>query len=160
MDGSVLALIWNRRVLLVRKKCPSNSPWACDVALPGGRIKPGESIVDAALREAWEEAYIRPSLVKVDGILGVFKTMSGGVRVHVVLGRQRGPLDPRPWDREVDAVFWIHLDMIGSPSPVTHPVRGIVYGILLPGGLVLWGVTYRILKYIKDHYGLAGNAIQ
>ena len=37
------------------------------VALPGGRIDPGESAVEAALREAWEELGIPPDAVRVIG---------------------------------------------------------------------------------------------
>jgi len=152
MDGSVLALIWNRRVLLVRKKCPSNSPWACDVALPGGRIKPGESIVDAALREAWEEAWIHPRMVYVKGVMGPFYTLRRDAEVMVVLSYPRGPLDPMPRDEEVDAVFWIPISIAAGLEAVIHPVRGIVHGVALGRGLVLWGVTLRILKSLSRIY--------
>lgn len=148
VDASVLLLEWGGRVLVVRKRCPSPSPWACDTALPGGRLRRGEDPVHAALREAWEEAWVHPSTVEVKGIHGVFETATGWVRVAVVRGEVAGPLDPRPRDPEVDAVVWIPLSMVGDAGPVRHPVRGQVYGILLPGGLILWGVTYRILRSI------------
>ena len=145
-EAAVLLLKWSSRVLLVRKRCPSPSPWACDVALPGGRIRKGESIVETALREAWEEAWIHPQLVEVKGIRGPYETLRGGILVHVVEAEPKGPLDPTPRDEEVDAVFWLHLSHVKEPREVIHPVRGMVKGIKLPGGLILWGVTLRILQ--------------
>ncbi|MCE4601822.1 MAG: NUDIX domain-containing protein [Desulfurococcales archaeon] len=153
-QASVLLLEWGGHVLVVRKKCPSPSPWACDVALPGGRIKPGETPVEAALREAWEEAWVHPSSVDVSGILGPFQTMRGGIRIAVVTASACGPLDPAPRDPEVDAVLWIPLKSVDNSRPVRHPVRGKVQGILLPGGLVVWGVTYRILRTYRGLKGI------
>ena len=36
-----------------------------DVVFPGGRIEPGESPIDAAIREAWEEVALPPEFVEV-----------------------------------------------------------------------------------------------
>ncbi|RDB43349.1 NUDIX domain-containing protein [Halomonas sp. DQ26W] len=49
------ALLHVGRVLLVRRRY---SPNAGMLALPGGRIKPGESLMAAATRELWEETAI------------------------------------------------------------------------------------------------------
>ncbi|MEB3780305.1 MAG: NUDIX domain-containing protein [Desulfurococcales archaeon] len=153
VDAAVLALVSRQagRVLVVRKKCPSPSPWACDIALPGGRIKPGESPIETALREAWEEACIHPSTVDVRGVIGYEKTLSGGLEIAIVYGEPRGPIDPKPCDNEVDSVAWISLSILEEKARlVEHPVRGKVYGYHLPGNLILWGVTLRILKIIKQ----------
>ncbi len=150
--GAVLALVWGGKVLVVRKRCPSNSPWACDIALPGGRVRSGEEAVDAALREAWEEAWIHPGMVSVEDVIGPFYTLRRDAEVMVVLSSPRGPLDPMPRDEEVDAAFWIPIDIAGGGGPVRHPVRGMVHGVYLGRGLVLWGVTLRILKSLLHHY--------
>ncbi|MEB3788027.1 MAG: NUDIX domain-containing protein [Desulfurococcales archaeon] len=146
--ASVLALIAGSppRVLVVRKNCRLESPWRCDVALPGGRVKGGEGLIEAALREAWEEAFIHPCLVSPIAVTGPFPTMNGLAVVYAVVARPRGPLDPMPRDREVDFAGWVRLDAVASAGPVEHPARGVVYGVRLPGGLVLWGVTLRILS--------------
>ncbi len=146
--ASVLALIAGKppRVLVVRKNCRLDSPWRCDVALPGGRVKNGEGILGAALREAWEEAYVHPGMVSPVAVTGPFPTLNGMALVYAVVAKPRGPLDPVPRDREVDFAGWIRLDSVVRPGIVEHPARGPVYGVSLPGSLVLWGVTFRILS--------------
>ncbi|MEM0365738.1 MAG: NUDIX domain-containing protein [Acidilobaceae archaeon] len=154
IDSAVLALIWGEepRVLITRKSCSIPSFWSCDVALPGGSIESGEDPIDTALREAWEEAYVHPSMVYVIGDLGVESAARGYRRALIILGVPRGPIDPRPVSLEVDFVGWLPLSYVSStPYEVEHPRRGTVIGLKLPGDLILWGFTLRVLKKLVDH---------
>ncbi len=45
------------------------SGWIRDLGFTGGAVDPGESPVDAAVREAWEETGLH---VEITGIFGVF----------------------------------------------------------------------------------------
>src|SRR6185312_2351788 len=60
--------------------------------LPAGRVEPGESFFDAAVRETLEETGVA---VRLDGVIRVEHTPSpGGMRVRVVF--TGGPVDERP----------------------------------------------------------------
>jgi 8-oxo-dGTP pyrophosphatase MutT (NUDIX family) len=148
--ASVLVLLWGRppRVLVERKACNGQGYWRCDIALPGGHVKEGESPEQTALREAWEEAWVYPRAVEVLGALPETRTKFKETRIIPVLAKPRGPLCPMPRSEEVDQVFWLRLDEVKEDNrrKILHPARRIlVRGIVLPGGGVLWGATLRIL---------------
>jgi 8-oxo-dGTP pyrophosphatase MutT (NUDIX family) len=56
------------------------------VSLPGGRIDPGESVEEAALREAFEEVAVDPASVEVLGTLTPLPVAASGHRLHPVVG--------------------------------------------------------------------------
>lgn len=161
-DAAVLVLMWGwpPRVLMERKSCALPGRFSCDVAFPGGRIIGGESPAETALREAWEEAWIPPSYVKVAGSLGLFATRSEPViYTEAVLGHVVGPVDPMPRDPEVDAVFWVDVFHLPPPSTVVHRRRGPVYGIEISDGLVLWGMTLRIVEALRSRLGAQASQL-
>ena len=138
---------------MVRKNCLVSGRFSCDLAFPGGHIKKGETYVDAALREAWEEANVFPKFVKILGVMDVHETASKPiVKVLPVLGALNGPVEVKPKDSEVDYAIWIPLESIGDPKLVFHPIRGYVHGYMLPGNLVIWGLSYRIIGDLKNKF--------
>lgn len=151
-NASILILLYGDpiRMLMVRKNCSISGRFSCDLAFPGGRIKKNENPIETALREAWEEVWVFPKYVKLVGFLNIHETISKPViRVLPIVGFLEGPIDPMPRDPEIDQTIWIPLSMIGPPKNVYHPVRGYVKGVCLPGGLVVWGVSYRIIASLK-----------
>ncbi|MEB3845348.1 MAG: NUDIX domain-containing protein [Desulfurococcales archaeon] len=155
VETSVMALVWGEpvRVLLARKSCMLDSYWACDAVLPGGHVKGGESIVDAALREAWEEAWVHPSTVRVLGGLPVETTRIGGIRIAPIVAVVNGPVCARPVGGEIDRVFWEPVSIVYSSErgPTRHPRRNIIVdGVRLRSGAVLWGATLRILESLAE----------
>lgn len=90
-------------------------------ALPGGRIDPGESAVDAALRELDEELGLRGRPDDVLGELDDYPTRSGYVITPVVLWLGRtGPITPNP--AEVASVHRVPLPAVDvEPELVTIP---------------------------------------
>jgi ADP-ribose pyrophosphatase YjhB (NUDIX family) len=88
-------------------------------SIPGGRVEPGEQLVEACLREVLEETAVP---VMIDGILRIEHTPSGnGARVRVVFAAT--PRDDTPpksvADEESLQARWLTLDEIG-----TLPLRG------------------------------------
>ncbi|MEB2836462.1 MAG: CoA pyrophosphatase [Desulfurococcales archaeon] len=150
-EAAVLVLLSPEgHVLLERKSCSQDSPWACDVALPGGHIRPGEDSIAAALREAWEEAWVNPAYVRVLCLGPLHATSRGSVIVRPVVAVTRGPLCVRPNSSEVDAVFWTPLEAVAGvrPARLLHPRGFEVVGVELERELVVWGLTLRILRWL------------
>lgn len=91
-------------------------------ALPGGRLEPGESVVEAALRETHEEVGLDLAPDQVLGLLDDYETRSGFVMTPVVVWGGVGEVQPSPG--EVMAVFRIGLHQLqrsDSPRFTTIP---------------------------------------
>lgn len=123
---------------------------AGEIALPGGRVNPGEGMVEAALREAEEEVGLPPSAVEVVGWLEpVVGRTSGSVALPVVgLLAERPDLTPDPL--EVAAVFDVAVaDLLAEGVyreerwDVPVPDRPIHF-FELPD-VTVWGMTARVL---------------
>lgn len=54
------------------------------VAFPGGRLDPGEDVVQAALREAWEEVGLEAPFVEPIGLSSRYETVTGYMVTPVV----------------------------------------------------------------------------
>lgn len=83
-------------------------------ALPGGRLEPGEGVVEAALRETHEEVGVDLGADRVLGLLDDYETRSGFVMTPVVIWG--GGVELRPDPDEVMAVFRIGLHQLQRPD--------------------------------------------
>ncbi len=149
------------RVVLIRRAL-ALPVHAGEIGLPGGRVEPGETMVDAALRETREEVGIDPRDVEVVGWLErVVGRTSGSVATPIV-----GLLAARPLlvlsPAEVEAAFDVALsDLVADgvyreerwdtppaagPNAATAQDRP-VYFFELPEATV-WGMTARVLRQL------------
>lgn len=91
-------------------------------ALPGGRLDPGESVVEAALRETAEEVGLHLGPDSVLGYLDDFATRSG-FRMTPVVCWAAGDQAPRANPEEVEAVYVVPLAELQKPDvPVLHSI--------------------------------------
>lgn len=114
LDGRMVDVAGGAAFLLCRRTSRLNSH-AAQWALPGGRLDPGETVVDAALRELHEEVGIKLPDESVLGLLDDYATRSGYVITPVVVWGG-GRLDPQPSPDEVLAVYRVGLHQLQRPD--------------------------------------------
>lgn len=111
--AAVLAAITERDrpgLLLIHR--PSNMrAHPGQIAFPGGKIDPGESPVEAALREAHEELGIKPENVRVIGESDLYHTGSG-FEITPVIGMVPPDLHLEPNPSEVAQWFEAPLEFV------------------------------------------------
>lgn len=110
LDGRMVDVAGGAAFLLCRRAIRMNAH-AAQWALPGGRLDPGETVIDAALRELDEEVGITLPTSTVLGLLDDYPTRSGYVITPVVIWGG-GRLDPRPAPAEVAAVYRVGLHQL------------------------------------------------
>ena len=93
--------------LLLRS--PDLSRHAGQMALPGGKVNPGELAGDASLRELREELGLHASADAIVGSLDDYETRSGFTITPVVVWSDAGAADLEPARGEVARVFLITL---------------------------------------------------
>lgn len=122
LDGSVAGTAGGAAVLLTRRATAMRAH-AGQWALPGGRVEPGESALDAALRELHEELRLELGPHALIGILDDYPTRSGYVITPVVLWAGGQPdVDPDPGEvRSVHRVAFSELCRPDSPRFVSIP---------------------------------------
>lgn len=156
----------DEHLLFVQRADRPGDPWSGQIALPGGHVEPGESWLDAAVRETLEEVGkdVDPSgfLGRLDDLQTPAITPTRVVRPHVfsVPDLQVGSLQ----ESEVAAVHVVPLEKLlageGRDSfvleyggqPWTLPCVDL-------DGQRLWGMTLRMVDDLLDRIDGRGTGL-
>jgi 8-oxo-dGTP pyrophosphatase MutT (NUDIX family) len=124
-----------------------------EVSFPGGRMDPGETAVDTALREAHEELALDPALPRVVGELDHLSTVASSSRIVPVVATLPERPEVRPSAAEVERVLFVPLHDLLTPGTYRQEVWGapplerpIIFFEL--DDETIWGATARMLAQL------------
>lgn len=142
--------------LLLTERAGHLSTHAGQVAFPGGRIEPGESAEQAALRESQEEIGLAPGHARTIGFLPPY--FSGtGYRVTPVMALLDPAMELQPDAGEVARVFEVPLDhVLHMPnyrqSSIFWRGKDRTFYVLDYHDAYIWGVTAGILHAFASRF--------
>jgi 8-oxo-dGTP pyrophosphatase MutT (NUDIX family) len=130
-----------------------------EVAFPGGRLDAGETVQEAALREAFEEVGLDPASVTLVGELTVMPTVSSNTLMTPVVATLPGRPGLVAAPDEVDRVFDVSLSELvadgvfleewwaapGRPGADGRAGGEFPVWFYRAGGEIIWGATARVL---------------
>ncbi|NKE44376.1 CoA pyrophosphatase [Roseomonas frigidaquae] len=147
----LVPIIWHETGpgVLLTLRSARLSAHAGQVAFPGGRIEPGETAEEAALREAAEEVGLDPRQPVIAATLPDHMTGTG-YRVTPVVAFLDPPVILTPDPSEVQLVFELPLALLFDPAAPTRRStqwRGRMrdYWVWPHAEHLIWGATATIL---------------
>lgn len=145
--------------VLMTRRSDSLASHTGQIAFAGGRLDPGETAVEAALREAFEEVALDPALVEVLGVGDPYETGTGFL-VTPVIGWLSAPPVTTPSPAEVAEVFETPWDFLMDPANHRRDYydregqpRRWFWAVPWQERYI-WGVTAGIVRALRDRlYG-------
>jgi 8-oxo-dGTP pyrophosphatase MutT (NUDIX family) len=159
--GAALVLVYPERsrphlILTVRARHLASHRG--QVSFPGGAVEPGESVAEAALREASEEVGVDPEAVRILGGLTPLHIPASGFVLHPVLGVTDHRPDLLAVSPEVERILEVSLEELLEPARLVREERPFREGTaIVPyfflGGERVWGATAMVLAELASMLG-------
>jgi 8-oxo-dGTP pyrophosphatase MutT (NUDIX family) len=156
--------------LFIRRAEHPRDPWSGQVAFPGGRAEPGDAdLEETARRETLEE--IGLDLATAAELLGPLDEVRAMARLRpmdltimpfVYRLRTAAPTTLSP---EVTSLHWLPLGALLDPAAKStmeyvHDSTTLHFPSLDVGGLVIWGLTYRMFTSLAERLKAVAEAGQ
>jgi 8-oxo-dGTP pyrophosphatase MutT (NUDIX family) len=146
----------DEEVLLIRRAEREGDPWSGQVAFPGGMVSPADkTFEDTAKREATEEVGVDLSngAAVFRGYMRDFRARTKEVVVVPSVFKLVASSQLTPNQEEVASCEWASLgELAGEEARSSYliPKGGgqIPFSCIVHRGLVIWGMTERILSVI------------
>lgn len=123
---------------------------AGQVSLPGGATDPGETLAQAALREAHEEIGVDPAAIRILGELTPVHVLVSGFTLHPIVGITHQRPTFAAAAHEVESIVEVSIEDLKDASSIRKGTRtregvAIEYPYFAVKGHQVWGATAMIL---------------
>jgi 8-oxo-dGTP pyrophosphatase MutT (NUDIX family) len=156
--------------LFIRRAEHPRDPWSGQVAFPGGRWEPGDRDLEGtARRETLEEIGLdleaaAEALGALDEVRAMARLRPMDLSIMPFVFRLRQAVAPR-LSPEVTSLHWLPLRALLDPAAAStteyvHEATTLRFPSLDVGGLVIWGLTYRMFTGLADRLRAAAHAGQ
>lgn len=150
--------------LILTRRADTLASHSGQIAFPGGRLEPGETAVEAALREAEEEIGLDPARVEPLGFFDPWRTVTDFVVTPVVGWLAEPPPAFRPDPGEVAEVFEVPFTFLMDPAnhrrdfydPPSGQRRH--FWSMPYGERYIWGATAGMLRRLSERLETAAEA--
>jgi 8-oxo-dGTP pyrophosphatase MutT (NUDIX family) len=140
--------------LFIQRAEREGDPWSGHLAFPGGKREPGDSsLLATSIRETTEEVGLRLAPESMLARLEDVRARTNGYRVAQFVFALDDPDATLATNAEVASTLWVPLSRIdsdGGKETIAWTVgdKTIDLPCVRLGGLVLWGMTYRMVSQV------------